>query len=111
MAMSSTNHRRRRSGAGVSSAAIRAERNGDAGEPALRHGIAKRRLAREVAVDAAVADAERAGNVHHRGLGQAIPGQGLFGGVENAVGGEGSLSHPVAGLLRSLSSVAMNWSG
>ena len=92
MAISLSNQRRRRSAAGVSSAATFGQRTGHPGEPAVGHSVAKRRLAREMAVDAAMADAECARNVHHRSFCQAIAGQSLLGSVQNAVGGESSPS-------------------
>ena len=57
-------------------------------EPAFCHRLAQRCLARKMAVDAAVADIERTGNVHNRGLGQSKPAQDVFGGFENPLRGQ-----------------------
>ena len=57
-------------------------------EPALRHRLAQRSFAREMAVDAAVAHIERTRNVHDGGLGQPIAAQDLLGGLENSLRGQ-----------------------
>ena len=55
----------------------------------LRDRLAQRGLRGEVPVDAAVADAERAGHVDHGGLGRAVAAQHVLGGFEDALGGQG----------------------
>ena len=57
-------------------------------EPALGDGVAKRRLAREVAVDAAVADAERAGDVDDVRLRRAVAAEDLLRRFEDPLGRE-----------------------
>src|ERR1700688_2439121 len=54
-------------------------------EPALCNGLAQRRVARKMPVDAAVADIERAGDVDHGGLGEAKAAQHILGGLENTL--------------------------
>src|SRR5712664_1617413 len=57
-------------------------------EPALRHGLAQRSLARKMTIDAAVAHIERTGNIHDRGLGQPEATQHILGDFENSLGGQ-----------------------
>ena len=76
----------------------RRERLRDAGEPALGDGVAQRRLAGEVPVDAAVADAERAGDVDDRGLGRTVAAQDVLRRVEDAVGRQGFRAHAAGAL-------------
>ena len=75
-----------RAGAGPEAFGDLLQRRVGAVEPAFGHGLAQRSLAREMAVDAAVADIERTGNVHHRGLGQPIAPQHVLGDLQNASG-------------------------
>ncbi len=78
------------------------ERYSDALEPAFGHRVAQCRLAGEVPVDRAVADAERPGDVDHGGLRRPEAGQRLFGGIEDAVGrqaagvGHGAVWRPLS---------------
>ena len=41
-----------------------------------------------MAIDAAVADIERTGDVHHGGLGQAVAAQNVLGNLQNPFGGQ-----------------------
>jgi len=61
------------------------KRHVDPVEPALGHGLAQRRLAREMTVNAAVAHIERAGDIHHRGLRQPKAAQHVLGHLENTL--------------------------
>ena len=57
-------------------------------EPALRHRLAQRSLARKMAIDAAVAHIERTRDVHDGGLGQPVAAQDLLGSFENPLRGQ-----------------------
>ena len=81
--------RSRASGARAASAAIAARISRRPVQPPLRDRLPQRRLRTEVPVDAAVADAERAGHVDHGGLGRAVAAQHLLGRLEDALGGQG----------------------
>ena len=41
-----------------------------------------------MAIDAAVADIQRTGHVHHRGLGQPVAAQNVLGNLQNPFGGQ-----------------------
>ena len=62
------------------------EGRGDVGEPAFGDGVAECGLAGEVAVDAAVADAEGAGDVDDVGFGRPVAAQDVFGRFEDSLG-------------------------
>ena len=94
---------------GPSSAADRGQRLGDAGQPALGDRVAQRRLAREVPVDAAVADAERAGDVDHGRLGGPVAAQDVLGRLQDPLGGERRSSASGRAQPRSLSRIAICW--
>ena len=85
------------------------ERIGHPRQPALDDRVAERRLAGKMAVDAAVADAERAGDIDDGGLGRPEAGQHLFRRVEDPVGGQRRVIHRLFARLFSLSSVAICW--
>ncbi|GAB3876551.1 hypothetical protein GCM10029964_023700 [Kibdelosporangium lantanae] len=70
-------------------------------QPPPGHGLAQRHLAREVPVDAAVADAERPGHVDHGRLGRPEPAQDVLRRFEDLLAGE------YVGHQRSLSSICI----
>ena len=62
-------------------------------EPALEHRGVERLLAGEVVVEARRREADRGRDVAHRGAGEAALREQRLRGVENAVAGDGRLSH------------------
>jgi hypothetical protein len=84
----------------------RRQRRRDPGQPALAHCLAQRVLAGEVAVDAAVADPERARDVDHGGLARPEAAQHLLGGVEDLLRRQRGVGH--ARVRRSLSRWAIS---
>ena len=60
-----------------------AQRCVDAVEPAFGNGLAQRSLAREMAIDAAVAHIECTGNVNDGGLGKSVAPQDVLGHFED----------------------------
>src|SRR5882672_1636111 len=82
----------------------RFQRIRDCLQPAFRNRAAKRGLAGEVAIHVGVAHAEGAGDVHHRGLGEAVAAEQ---GLRRRQDPLPRLDLPLAHACRSLSSMAM----
>ena len=64
------------------------QRRAETVEPALGHRLAQRGLAGKMTVDAAVADIERTGDIHHRRLRQPVTTQHVLGYLQNPFGGQ-----------------------
>ena len=62
------------------------QRLADALEPAFRHCLTQRRLARKMTVDGAVADIERPCDVDDRRFGEPVTAQHVLGDFEDALG-------------------------
>ena len=83
------------------------QRLDDALQPTLGDGIAQRGFGREMAVDAAVAHAQRPRHVHHRRLVRTVAAEHILRRRQNLLRSQYRIGHAVAVRPRSLSRCAM----